>query len=59
MKNNWKTSKKENVKNKELWIELYDLTKSLKIEWKWIKAHDGNPINEEVDLLAKKAASLN
>ena len=23
-----------------------------------VKAHDGNPMNEEVDLLAKKAANL-
>ena len=55
--NNWKTSKKENVKNKDLWIELYNLNKSLNVQWNWIKAHDGNPMNEEVDLLAKKAAN--
>ena len=59
IKNNWQTSKKEDVKNKELWAELYKLTKSLKISWIWVKAHSGNPINEEVDLLAKKAAKLN
>ena len=58
-KNNWQTSKKENVKNKELWIELYSLTKSLEISWIWVKAHSGNLINEEVDLLAKKAAKSN
>ena len=56
--NNWKTSKKEDVKNKDLWIELYNLNKSLNIKWNWVKAHDGNPMNEEVDLLAKKAANL-
>jgi ribonuclease HI len=59
MKNNWQTSKKEDVKNKDLWIELYELTKLSNIEWKWIKAHDGDPINEEVDMLAKKAAESN
>ena len=57
--NNWKTSKKEDVKNKDLWVELYNLNKSLNVKWNWIKAHAGNPINEEVDLLAKKAANLN
>jgi ribonuclease HI len=56
--NNWQTSKKEDVKNKDLWIELYDLNKSLNIKWNWVKAHAGNPMNEEVDLLAKKAANL-
>ena len=58
VKNNWKTSKKEEVKNKDLWTELYNLNKTLKVKWIWIKAHAGNPLNEEVDLLAKKAAGL-
>ena len=59
IKNNWQTSKKEPVKNKELWIELYELTKSYEIKWIWIKAHAGNILNEEVDLLAKQAAESN
>ena len=59
IKNNWLTSKKEAVKNKELWIQLYDLNKSHEIKWIWVKAHSGNIINEEVDLLAKQAAELN
>ena len=59
VKNNWKTSKKEDVRNKDLWTELYNLNKTLNIKWIWIKAHAGNPLNEEVDLLAKKAAGLN
>jgi len=59
IKNNWQTSKKENVKNKELWLELYELNKSFEISWIWIKAHAGNSLNEEVDLLAKKAAESN
>tara|TARA_B100000035_G_scaffold140817_1_gene119904 strand:+ start:114 stop:539 length:426 start_codon:yes stop_codon:yes gene_type:complete len=58
VKNNWQTSKKENVKNKDLWIELYNLNKSLNVRWNWVKAHAGDPLNEEVDLLAKKAAGL-
>ena len=58
VKNNWKTSKKEDVKNKDLWTELYNLNKTLEVKWIWIKAHAGNPLNEEVDLLAKKAAGL-
>jgi ribonuclease HI len=58
-KNNWQTSKKEDVKNKELWIELYALTKSFEISWIWIKAHAGDTVNEEVDSLAKKAAESN
>jgi len=59
IKNNWLTSKKEPVKNKELWIQLYELSKLFEIKWFWVKAHAGNILNEEVDLLAKKAAKLN
>ena len=58
IKNNWQTSKKEPVKNKELWMELYELTKSHEIKWIWVKAHAGNTLNEQVDLLAKQAAEL-
>ena len=58
IKNNWKTSNKEDVKNKDLWIQLNELNNNSKIKWNWVKAHAGNPLNEEVDLLAKKAASL-
>ena len=58
IKNNWKTSNKEDVKNKDLWIQLHELSNNSKIRWNWVKAHAGNPLNEEVDLLAKKAAGL-
>ena len=57
--NNWKTSSKQKVKNLELWIELNKVSKKHKIKWLWVKGHAGDPINEEVDTLAKKAANLN
>ena len=59
VKNNWQTSKKDPVKNKELWTQLYELNKSHNIEWIWVKAHVGNILNEEVDLLAKQAVESN
>ena len=59
IKNKWQTSKKERVKNKDLWLELYELTNSVDIDWIWVKAHSGNPLNEEVDSMAKKAAESN
>ena len=59
IKNNWQTSKKEPVKNKELWVQLHELNNLCDIKWIWVKAHAGNILNEEVDLLAKQAAELN
>ena len=57
--NNWKTSSKQKVKNLELWLELNEISKKHKIKWFWVKGHAGDPINEQVDVLAKKAANLN
>ena len=59
IKNNWQTSKKEPVKNKELWVQLHELNNSSDVKWIWVKAHAGNTLNEEVDLLAKQAAESN
>ena len=56
--NGWKTSKKEEVKNKDLWVELDNLTSKHSIEWFWVKAHSDNDLNNEVDLLARKEAGL-
>jgi len=54
-KNNyWKTSAKKTVKNKDLWIELDKQIQRHKINWQWVKGHDGNKHNEQADYLAKK-----
>jgi ribonuclease HI len=52
-KNSWVTAKKEPVKNSDLWKELDNLTQGKKINWTWVKAHNGNEGNERVDTLAK------
>ncbi len=54
-KNNWKTSKREPVKNKELWIELDKLVSLHNIQWKWVKGHSGDYGNERADYLATTA----
>ena len=55
-KNGWKTADKKNVKNKELWTELDDLSNAFDIEWIWVKAHSTDELNNEVDLLARSSA---
>ena len=57
-KNNWKTANKKKVKNIELWGKLNNLSIFHEIEWKWVKAHSGDPLNDMVDKLAKKAALI-
>ncbi|MBI3814620.1 MAG: ribonuclease HI [Nitrospinae bacterium] len=55
LKKGWKTADKNPVKNKELWEELINLSKRHKIEWKWIKGHNGHIENERADKLANEA----
>ena len=53
-KNNWKTSAKKEVKNKELWQQLDQLMAYHQVKWHWVKGHSGDPGNETADLLANK-----
>jgi ribonuclease HI len=56
-RNGWKTSTGGDVKNKELWIQIDTLRGQMKeVEWRWVKAHNGDPKNEEVDKLARDCA---
>ena len=57
-KNNWKTFDKKNVKNIDLWKKLKELTKSIQVEWCWIKGHSGDEMNDLADKLAKKATPI-
>ena len=49
----WKTQGKTPVKNQDLWQELSGLTKRHDVEWKWVRGHNGDPLNEECDQLAQ------
>ena len=57
-KNNWKTADKKNVKNVDLWKKLKELVKSNQIEWRWVKGHSDNPMNDLADKLAKEATPI-
>ena len=55
-KKGWVNSKKEKVKNRELFERLIELMNIHDIEFCWVKGHDGNPQNERCDFLATSAA---
>ena len=57
-KNDWKTADKKNVKNVDLWKKLKEVAKSNQVEWKWIKGHSKDPMNDLADELAKKATPI-
>ena len=51
-KNNWRTASKKPVANKDLWIEISELSSVMDVNWHWVKGHDGDPGNERADYLA-------
>ncbi len=53
--NGWKTADKKEVKNKELWAQLYDFSRVHEIEWVKVKGHSDNEYNNICDRLAVKA----
>jgi len=52
-KNGWKTADRKPVKNEELWKRLDAALGRHKIEWKWVKGHAGDEMNERADALAR------
>ena len=52
----WKTAGGDPVKNRDLWERLHAATGRHRIDWKWVKGHNGDPDNERVDVLARNAA---
>ena len=50
--NDWKNSKKEEVKNKHLWLKLLELSNQHNIQWNWVKGHAENEYNNRADFLA-------
>ena len=56
LKNNWKNSKKEPVKNMDLWKRLLEAKKQHQVTFVWVKGHAGHPENERCDELATTAA---
>jgi len=56
-RNGWINSSKKPVRNADLWHELIDAAKRHKVEWQWVRGHNGHAENERADRLASDAAS--
>ena len=50
----WKTADKKPVKNTDLWQILDEAAARHEIKWHWVKGHNGDPLNERADALARK-----
>jgi ribonuclease HI len=52
-RNGWRTSDKKPVKNEDLWRALDAAAEQHSIEWRWVKGHANDELNERADQLAR------
>ena len=55
-KNNWRTSEKTDVVNRDLWEKLIEVSKNKDIKWNYVGGHIGVPGNERCDEIATSFA---
>lgn len=51
----WRSASGDPVKNMDLWRRLLDAAKPHKVEWRWVRGHAGDTMNERADVLATRA----
>jgi ribonuclease HI len=54
LKNKWRGSAGKPVINQDLWLQLLEWNKRLKITWTWVKGHSGHPEQEVAHHLASE-----
>jgi ribonuclease HI len=55
VRKNWRTAAGDPVKNMDLWRRILDAAKPHKIDWRWVRGHSGNVMNDRADELATAA----
>ncbi len=55
VRNNWRNASREPVANMDLWQRLLEAAKRHEVEWRWVRGHSGDPMNERADALATAA----
>jgi len=55
VRNNWRNAAKDPVANMELWQRLLAAAKPHDVEWKWVRGHAGDVMNDRADRLATAA----
>ena len=53
-RNGWRTADKKPVKNIDLWQRLEEAVAPHTIDWRWVKGHAEDVMNERADALARK-----
>ena len=52
--NGWRTAGRQPVKNVDLWQRLDRAKERHSIDWRWVRGHAGDALNERADLAARR-----
>ena len=52
----WRNSRGFELQHQELWSELLKLNERRTIRWRWIRGHNGHPVQTRADALACQTA---
>lgn len=55
VRRNWRNAAGDPVANYDLWQRVLAAAAAHEIEWRWVRGHAGNAMNERADRLAEKA----
>ncbi len=55
IRNGWRTSDKKPVKNADLWLEIWELSRRRAISWNWVMGHSGDQGNEACHRMVEEA----
>jgi ribonuclease HI len=53
-RNGWRAADKKPVKNDDLWRRLDAAAERHEVDWRWVKGHAGDEMNERADALARQ-----
>ncbi len=55
VRRNWRNAAGDPVANMDLWRRVLDAAKAHTIDWRWVRGHSGDAMNERADVLATAA----
>jgi ribonuclease HI len=52
----WRNRRGARLQHRDLWTKLMQFDRELHIEWRWLRGHNGHPLQTRADALAYQAA---